>query len=151
MLARAHIAALGLPKKVAFEKKSWVGHLPMFLRSFHDVPAREELAKEWDKVMKSHRKAAVGELRKYYAALRKDKFADAFKAGVAAVKKGFLYFECVDAKFRNKLAQLRKQAKQLKLPKKAVKDYDALLPDFGKAIKEGSRAFDGVNKKAPKL
>ena len=45
----------------------------------------------------------------------------------------------------------RKDAKNHKLSKKTLKAYDALVPDFEKAQKDGARAFFGVNKKAPKL
>ena len=40
-LAKAHAAALDAKPGSPFEKKAWVGHLPIFLRSFMDVPARE--------------------------------------------------------------------------------------------------------------
>ena len=45
----------------------------------------------------------------------------------------------------------RKNAKNHKLGKKALKSYDAIVPVFQKAQKDGTRAFYAVNRKAPKL
>ena len=62
--------------------------------------------------------------------------AEAFAAGVEAIRVGFFYFECIDPEtFRNPLKKARNN-KQLKLPKDALKAYDNLVPDFEKALKD---------------
>jgi hypothetical protein len=147
-LAEAHGAALKPPKDRAFDGGAWIGQLPMFLRGFRGVPACDELAKEWDPVLKQHADAAIPHLRAYHAALQKGADGEAFAEGVAAIREGFLHFECVDAEFLKALARLRKEGKSL--PKDAVKDYERLVPDFEKALKEGEREYLKVNGKAGK-
>ena len=147
--ARAHVAALKkVPDPVTFEKKPWVGHLPMFLRAYRGVPAREDFAKTWERVLSRHAEEAVPHLRVFF---RSKDPAEAFTAGVEAIKVGFLHYECIDTEsFRKKLRQMRNN-KQLKLGKDALKAYDALVPDFERALKDAFRSFDGVNRKVGKL
>ncbi|MHC4135204.1 MAG: alpha/beta fold hydrolase [Planctomycetota bacterium] len=147
--AKAHIAALKrIPDPVKFEKKPWVGHLPMFLRAYRGVPAREAFAKKWEPVVAQHGEAAVPHLRVFF---RSQDPAEAFAGGVEAIKVGFLHYECIDPEsFRNKLRQMRNN-KQIKLGKDELKAYDALVSDFEKALKDAFRSFDGVNRKVGKL
>ena len=147
--ARAHIAALrNIPDPVKFEKKPWVGHLPMFLRAYRGVPAREEFAKKWEPVVKQHGEAAVPHLRTFF---RTKDPVEAFAAGVEAIKVGFFHYECIAPdNFRTPLRNTRNN-KQLKLPKDALKAYDAIVPDFEKALKDAFRSFDSVNRKVGKL
>jgi len=147
--AKAHVAALrNVPDPLRFEKKPWVGHLPMFLRAYRGVPAREEFAKKWEPVVNQHAEAAVPHLRVFF---RTKDPAEAFAAGVEAIKFGFLHYECIDPEtFRNPLRKMRAD-KQLKLPKDALKAYDAIAPDFEKALKDAFRSFDAVNRKVGKL
>ncbi|MHC4731442.1 MAG: alpha/beta fold hydrolase, partial [Planctomycetota bacterium] len=89
--AKAHIAALKrIPDPVKFEKKPWVGHLPMFLRAYRGVPAREAFAKKWEPVVAQHGEAAVPHLRVFF---RSQDPAEAFAGGVEAIKVGFLHYE----------------------------------------------------------
>ncbi|MHC4547867.1 MAG: alpha/beta fold hydrolase [Planctomycetota bacterium] len=146
--ARLHIAALDIPEPVQFEKKPWVGHLPMFLRAYRGVPAREEFAVKWEPLLAAHREAAVPHLRLSHQSTDP---AEAFREGVAAIEVGFLHYECADFEsFRRPLARWRKDRK-LQLDRDAVKAYDALVPAYEKALKEAYRSFDAVNRKVGKL
>lgn len=146
-LAQAHVAALALPEKIVFEKKPWVGHLPIFLRSFDGVPAREDLAKRLETTLEAHREGAVPHLRKYHQS-RERKPDEAFEEAVAAIESGFLWHECSDAELRNRLKEWRKDAKKLKLPKGALKTYDGMIEDFEKALADGWKEFEAVNRKS---
>lgn len=146
-LAAAHVAALALPDKLTFDKKPWIGHLPVFLRAFQGVPAREELAKKLEDVLATHKKDAVAHLRKYYGALKQDKKDDAFAEGVAAIQSGWLWCECWDQEVRKNLREWRKDAKKLKLSKESLKAYDAVFEDFEKALTEGWKSFEATQKK----
>jgi poly(3-hydroxybutyrate) depolymerase len=148
-LARLHVGALKPGAK--FQKKPWVGHLPMFLRGFRDVPAREEFAQAHEDLLKTHARAAHGNLTSFWRSLKSNDPTDAFEAGVAAVTEGFLDHRSVDNKFLAELKGLREQAKKLGLPKDAVKAYDAIVPDLEKALKDGSRAYFSLNRKVGKL
>ena len=150
-LAAAHVAALKGARLDAYAAKPWVGHLPVFLRGFMDVPARDEYAREHGDALARHREEAVKNLRQYYQLLRQGSEAEAFVAGVAAVRTGFLHYECADKKFLERMAELRKQAKKLKIPKDAIKAYDAILPAYTKAQAEGLRAYEATNRKAKKF
>jgi pimeloyl-ACP methyl ester carboxylesterase len=146
-LAQAHVSAIALPEKMAFEPKPWVGHLPIFLRAFDGVPAREELAKRLEGTLDAHREAAVAHLRKYWQA-RERKPDEAFAEAVAAVEKGFLWHECWDLEMRKQVREWRKDAKKLKLGKGAMKSYDGMFEDYEKALGEGWKAFEAVNRKS---
>lgn len=147
-LAAAHVRELALPEKLVFDGKPWNGHLPVFLRQFQGVPAREELAKKLEAVLAAQKKDAVAHLRKYFAALRQGKQDDAFEEGVAAIQAGWLWCECWDQQFRKNLRDWRKDAKKLKLGKGALKAYDAVFEDFEKTLAEGWRSFEAVQKKS---
>lgn len=146
-LASSHVAAMSLPEKITLEKKPWVGHLPVFLRAFDGVPAREDLARRLAEPLDAQRKEAVAHLRRYFPALERGKSAEAFEEGVAAVEKGFLWHECWNLDFRRNLRAWQKDAKKLKLPKGALKTFDALFDDFEKEIAGGWKAFEAVNRK----
>ena len=145
-LAAAHVKALRLPEKLELEKAPWVGHLPVFLRAFSGVPAREALAKRLDPVLEAHRKDAVDHLRDYFPALEKNKVPAAFEAGTSAIAKGFLWHECWDGELRKNLATWRKEAAKHKLSKKLLAAYDAVGKDFDDALAEGWKAFEKVNR-----
>ncbi len=146
-LAAAHVDALQLPAKVELEKKPWVGHLPVFLRAFQGLPACDELAAAQEDLLALHQKDAVAHLKKHYAALKPGKEAKAFEEGVAAIETGFLWRECWNIDFRNRLREWRQEAKDLGLGKKAVRAYDALFDDFEKAVISGSEEFEKINRK----
>lgn len=149
-LAANHVKALDLPDDLELEKEAWVGHLPVFLRAFIGVPAREELAEKLEKTLSRQTKVAIKHLREYYQK-RGKKPADAFEAGVAAIRDGFLYAGCADRAFLETLEKWNKDAKDLRLSRKALKQYAETVPALRKAIEEGYREFDAVNRKVGKL
>ena len=145
-LAKRHARAL--KPGTEFDGKAWIMHLPLFLRSFMDVPARDEFAAEWTKVLDTHEKKALVQLKKYW---NSKKPKERFVAGVNAIKVGYLYFRCHDNEFLKNLKTWRKTAKKMRVGKKAIKDFDTYVPALEKAIKEGYRAFDGLNRKVGKF
>ena len=144
--ARAHVAALSGAKD-RFEAKAWVGHLPMFLRAYRGVPARDAFAQKWEPVLEQHKQAAVPSLRTYYQSKRAGKIAEAFAGGVAAIEAGYLHYECADREFLKTMAAWAKDAKKLRLPRDAAKTYKEMVPGYEKALKGAYRSFDGVNRK----
>jgi len=142
--AKAHADALRPPDPLKIEAEGWVGHLPMFLRAYRGVPACDAFAETWAPVMKEHTDAAIRHLRAMHGT--KDP-AEAFAEGVAAIREGFLFHECMDPQFLKQLAEWRKDRK-LKLPKEAVKEYDDLVPPYEKAISESYRSFEAAERKA---
>ncbi len=145
-LAAAHVKALKTGKK--FDGKPWIIQLPLFLRQFHGVPARDELAATWEKVLDKQEKQALKQINKYW---NSRKPSDKFAAAVKAIKAGYLYFRCHDNLMLNKLKGWRKEARQNKLSKAALKDYDALVPKIEKASKDAYRAFHAINRKVGKF
>ncbi|MHC4952964.1 MAG: alpha/beta fold hydrolase [Planctomycetota bacterium] len=149
-LAKAHVAALKGADPSEFAAKPWVGHAPMFLRSFRGVPSCEVFATDWDPAIDKHREAAVPQLRLYYQN-RGNNVAAAFAAGVAAIEAGFLHYECNDNRFLKALEDWAKQAKRWQIPRDVLKRYNAIVPAYKKALQEAYRSCDGVNRKAGKL
>ncbi len=142
--AKAHADAIRPPDPLRIEAEGWVGHLGMFLRAYRGVPACDALRETWAPVMKEHADAAIPHLRAMHAT--KDP-AEAFAEGVAAIREGFLFHECMDAGFLKQLAEWRKDRK-VKLPKEAAKEYDDLVPVYEKAIQQGYRSFEAAERKA---
>jgi predicted esterase len=142
--AKAHADALRPPDPLKIEAEGWVRHLPMFLRAYRGVPACDAFAETWAPVIKAHADAAGQHFRAMQGT--KDP-AEAFVEGVAAIREGFLHYECMDGDFLKQLAGWRKD-KKLKLPKEAVKDYDDLVPLYEKAIQQGYRSFEAAERKA---
>ncbi|MHC4861313.1 MAG: hypothetical protein ACYTDY_14615, partial [Planctomycetota bacterium] len=110
----------------------------------------EELAEKLEKTLDQHQKTAVKHLRVFYRQ-RGKKPAEAFAAGINAIRKGFLHYECADREFLKQLEAWSKKARDLRLGKKALREYEQTVPVFRKALEEGYRAFDGVNRKVGKL
>lgn len=146
-LAQAHADALAVEPGAAFDGKPWIGHLGPFLRAFPGVPVREELVARWKDTLDEHRKAALARLRAYHAAASKEKVAEAFDEGVAALRTGFLWHECSDPDLRAALQGWRKDAKRWKLSKGALKAFDALQPAFDRCLEDGWKAFADLNHK----
>jgi predicted esterase len=144
-LAKAHSAALVSIKPGApFEKKAWVAHLPMFLRAFMDVPAREELAAAWKPTLTAQQSATAEALKAYLAASSgPGKEAEAFEKGVALLTGGYLTYLNADGNLSTSLATWAKDAKKLKLAKEPLKEYATIL----EVIKSGWQAFGAVNGK----
>jgi predicted esterase len=131
------------PSKV--EANPWIGHAHRFLRDFEGVPAREALAREWEKVLEQHRSRAVESLRDYYRVRGKDA-KKAFEEGVKAVRDGFLHWECCDPLLLDSLAAWEKDAKKHRLDPAAVKAYQQAVVPFRESLKDGLKAFNELNK-----
>ncbi len=150
-LAHAHIEKIQVPEKGKLvDGGVWIGHLPVFLRSFQGVPACEGLRTKLSKLLAKQEKDALKHMRKYWQA-RGKKNAAAFKAGVAALEKGYLTYFCWDSGFRKNLGEWRKTEKSSGLKPADVKKYDALIGPFEQAIKDGYAAFDAINKEHANL
>jgi predicted esterase len=150
-LAEAHVKAFGKNEPVAFEADRWACHVALFLRAFMDVPAREEYLETWGKSLEKQRKEGSKQFSKYWKAIRKGDKAKAFEAGVAAIKAGCFWLRVLDNEVLNNLVAWRKDARNLKLSKKTIKDFDEYVKPLSKAIKEGLRDFSAINRKCGKL
>lgn len=146
-LAERHAEELAATKPGApADGKAWMGHLPVFLRQFAGVAACDEVAAAWSDVLERHRDRGVAHLKKFYGSRAKDP-AGAFEEGVAAVSEGFLWCEVQDRAFRDTLVGWQKDAKKLKLAKKALKDFEA-VKGLDEAWKDGWKAYADVCKTA---
>jgi predicted esterase len=147
-LAQAHADAVraGAGKEPKLEAKPWIGQAHRFLRDFHGVPARDALAKEWEKVLATHKDKGVDALKQYYASRQRDP-KKAFECGVRAVRDGFLYWECADALLLDALKAWEKDAKKLKLEPAAVKAHGQFVEPFVEALKKGLAEYAGLNRK----
>jgi len=150
-LAEAHAEALEKVDLAEFEAEGWLGHAPMFLRAFMGVPAREAYATRWQKLLARQEKEGGQQYKDYWRSLQRDKAADAFAAGVAAVEAAYLWQRVTENAFLENLAKWRKDARRLRVSKKAIKAYDARVKPLPKALQDGARAFDAVNRKCGKL
>ena len=150
-LAQSHVKALAKADLAKFEAKGWVGHAPMFLRAFMGVPAREAFAAKWQKLLDKQAKEGGKLYGKYWTAMRKGKQGDALKAGIGAVKVAYLWQRITETQFLRNLAAWEKDAKKLRVGKKVLKDYNTFVKPFGKALKNGAREFDGLNRQCGKL
>ncbi len=149
-LAEAHVAALKNAHKKKFAPEPWVGHLPIFLRSFRGVPACDAFAKKWDRVIETHRDNAVPELRDYYQTRGKDAAA-AFASAVKAIESGYLHYECADNRLLKALEDAAKEGKKLGIKRGVLKRYEAIVPAYKKALQEAQKECDGLNRKVGKL
>jgi len=129
-----------------FDGKPWCGHLLRFLRDYHGVPAREELAKDWEKTLSAHDAAADKAFREYWRTMRTDA-AKAFAAGVTAVRDAFLADATADGAFLDNLEAWRKDAKKWKLDPAAVKAHDLYVPAFREALEKGRKDYLGILRK----
>jgi predicted esterase len=146
-LAERHAEALAAVKPGAeADGKAWMAHLPIFLRQFDGLPACEKLAGTWKDTCEEHRDKGVAHLKKYYQSKEKDPAA-AFEEGVAAVREGFLWCEVQDYEFRAALVTWQKDAKKLKLSKKALKEFES-VKQLEEAWKDGWKAYEDVCKTA---
>jgi predicted esterase len=146
-LADAHVEEMKIPAKIAFDGGAWIGHLPIFLRAFQGLPAAESLAAKWKATLEQQQKDAIAALRKYGPAAQKGKVAEAFDAAMEAISSGYLYVECWSPDLRKALKEWHKDAKKQKLSKPSLKTYDLVFDDFEKALVNGSKAFEEVNRK----
>jgi predicted esterase len=147
-LAKGHATAirLGAGKEPKLEAKPWIGQAIRFLRDFPGVPACDDLAKEWTKVLDLHKDKGVNALRQHYQVRQRDP-KKAFEAGVRAVRDGFLYYECADPIFLKALDDWEKDAKKLKLDPAALKGYRQCVEPYVDALKKGLAEYLGLNRK----
>jgi len=147
-LAKGHADAIraGAGKEPRLEAKPWIGQAIRFLRDFTGVPAREELAKEWAKLLEQHRDRGVDALRQHYQVRQRDP-RKAFEAGVRAVHEGFLHYECADPLFLKALEDWEKDAKKLKLDPAVLKAYRLSVVPYREALEKGLREYQGLNRK----
>jgi len=150
-LAAKHVTALKAANPAKFNGNAWIGHMPMFLRTFMSVPAREEFASKWKKELARHSKDGGKYYGKYWQALDKGNNKDAFEEGVAAVKHAFLYQRVTEYLFLKELAGLEANSKKLRISKGSLKDYNAIIPVLKKAKEKGAKEFDTINRKCGKL
>jgi pimeloyl-ACP methyl ester carboxylesterase len=148
-LAKRHVdaiaASLGKGKGDKVADAAWIGHLPTFLRDFDGVPACDAMAKDWADRLAKHKLEGVKALKEYYRVRQKEP-AKALAAGVAAVRDGFLWCECMDANFLKALGDVRNDAK-LKLAAADAKAYDDVVVAFTSGRKKGLDEYAAINKK----
>jgi hypothetical protein len=145
-LARKHVEALAGAKPGApLDAKGWAAHLPVFLRQFAGVPARDELAATWKDALEEHEEKGNAACDKWWAASRKNPpdVAAAFDAGLEAIARGFLGCRAQDGAMREQLEGWQKDAKKHRLSKKALRDF-AAVEAMKEAWKKGWDAYADV-------
>ncbi len=154
-LASAHREAveksLGGNKAAKFDGQAWAGHLPMFLRAFPGVPGCEAVRKNWSAILDEHKTAAIAHLRKHHEAERQGQRAESFAEGVLAVQEGFLHQECAGQEFLKKLEAWKMEAGDGEIPADSMKRFDQIILPFRKALEEGNKAFQGINRGLKKI
>lgn len=149
-LAAEHAAAVragaGKERGAKFDGGAWIGVALRFLRDFRGVPAREELARDWEKLLARHEADAVEHLRDHYRT-RQGSPAKAFGEGVLAVRNGYLHEECADPAFLKTLEEWAKEAGKLKLDPSAVKAYRQIVVPYAEALEKGWKEYAGRNRR----
>jgi len=145
-VAAKHVTAitksLGKNKGDKLADKSWVGHIPRFLRHYQGVPACVEFDKKWRKKIAKNKENASKHSKAYWRLLEQKKDADAFEAGVELVKTGFFTYWTEDAERLDKLEAWHKNAKDLKIKRALIKEFDATVPVFRSALEKGVKEFE---------
>ena len=90
-------------------------------------------------------------MRRWWKARNQGDDADAFRAGLDAIADGYCFHECAGYEFLKAMQALHDRAKELKLGKRALKTYAAVVPVFQATLQAGQKAFDGLNKRQGKL
>lgn len=152
-LAEAHVEELASDMKpgLPFAKAAWVGHLPMFLRTFNGVPACDAFFGTWGKDLEAQHEHGIKHFTAYWRARDEGDEKRAFEAGLEALDEAFLYVQTADFRFRKAMKDWRKDAKRLELPRKKLKLLDARMAAFEKSLELGAKAFDRLNRKHGKL
>jgi predicted esterase len=147
ILAEKHIsefAKIAPNSDLTLSDEAWIGHLPMFLRAFAGVPKAEEFCEKWAPALKIQTDAGNTNLRAYYAALRADDNSTAFSAGLKALQSGFLSIYCTKRAFLEKMESLADSHSN----KGEVSEFKSLFKDYTKALADGQKEFESINKKA---
>ena len=120
----------------------------MFLRAYQGVPKADEFEEKWADVLKQHKDAANKDLRAYHTANRAGDKKAAFTAGVAALKSCFLSVYLTDRRILGNLEEWADDSRSLKLDKDATKEFKKLHKDYLKALGDGQKAFESINRQA---
>ena len=152
-LAAKHAEALAkaMPGDLAFAKKSWVGHVGMFLRTFNGVPACDALFAKYERALRNAHDRGIKQFTAYWKAMGKNDVEKAFDAGLGAVEDAFLYHQTADFQFRKNMQAWADDGAKQGLSKKSLKRFDAAMKDFEKTLELGMKDFDALNKKYGKL
>lgn len=145
--AKKHVKAIEKgAKKKKLDGKPWIGHLPLFLRHFRGVPACDAAAKDWQKLLDKHDKAAEKPARTFWKQ-RQGKPKDAFAAGVAVMREAFLSQASENEAMLGALEKWAKDGKAIGLGKKDLKAFKAAVPVLRDAREKGRKAFEKVGKR----
>jgi predicted esterase len=152
-LAKRHAEALDDVKPGSpADGKPWMAHLPLFLRQFAGVPAREELAAKWKTVVEEHEKRGAAHFEKWWDKKGREKdVPEAFDEGIATIAEGFLWCRAQDRVVDGQgwsgvqvvLRGWHRDAKKHKLSKKALKDFE-VVEMLEAAWKKGWEAYAEV-------
>ncbi len=110
------------------------------------MPARDALAKDWERVLDHHRKKGVDGLRDYYRTRQREP-GKAMEGAIRAILEGFLYVECADGEILKILEGWEKDAKKLKIEAAVLKAFRQVVPAYKEALEKGWREFSGLNQK----
>lgn len=148
-LAGQHIAEMKSPSpgQAEFGDFSWIGHSQIFLRSFKGVPVADEFAETWKSELDKQRETVGKHFADYRKAVQAGNRGEAFEAGVAAIREGYLMSGCSDAGFLKNLAAWSED-RDLGISREDLKNGKALVDDYRKALEDGRKAFQSVNKRA---
>ena len=142
-LANRHVRALkksvAQNKRLEFDARDWVGHLPAFLDGFRGVPACDKLAKEWGSSLARHRKAA----KSRYAKLKSGKPMAGFAAAADIVRHGCLDRSLYTSPYAERMITWRRKADKLRLRKPDV----AVIDKYLEARRAGLIAYQALNAK----
>ncbi len=125
---------------------TWAAHAHYFLRDWRGVPAADAFAKDWQKTIKKQDKAGPKASKAYYGATKKQKYGDAFSAGIDAIEDAYLWFWSADAEMRANLAKWREDARASGVSKAGVKRYDSVVKPLLKAWAKGKKEYGKLNK-----
>ena len=107
----------------------------------------EKVRKTWAGILEAHDAAAAKHMKSYRAARSKKKAAEAFAAGLAALRRGFLQCSVVDSRVTDQRKKWRADAKAQKIGKKSRAAFDAVISKLDKSLETGREAFYSANKK----
>lgn len=152
LLAAAHVDAiessLGASDGSALEDAAWVTHLPMFLRDFDGLPAREALFERWRERLDAHRKASEEAAQQYYERQRDGDVAGAFRAGVLGMETAFLHHWATSAAVVERLRAWRREAGKHGLAPAMTDLFDAVVARWESAARKGNAVYARLNRSA---
>lgn len=144
-LAQLHVKQLEVPKKPVLDGQAWIGHLPIFVRTFRGVPACDEFTKRHAKLLAAHEKAADKAFESYWKERDKDASA-AFAAGLDALTDAYLDDRVWNTEFRDQLQAWRGETDELGLKSKDCEAFDEAQQALAEALRDGAAQFDKLNR-----